>query len=164
MTMMLSVARRLLVGGVVWWAIIEGDTGMIGYGVVAVVLSVAVSFVLTGRPEQRRKGLLRRLAHAAALVGWVLARSVSGGVDVARRALRLPRTDVDPYWRTYTADLASDGERAALALIMNLMPGTLSAKVDGEVVDVHVISPAFDVDATLQELERRIAAVTGPRG
>jgi multisubunit Na+/H+ antiporter MnhE subunit len=100
--------------------------------------------------------------RALALAGWVVGRSLAGGLDVARRALRVPRADIDPAWTTYTCSLPTETTRIVFAFVLNLMPGTLSAHLHGlgrDVLDVHVISREIDVEASAAELERRIAGL-----
>lgn len=165
-----SVVARVVVIGLVWLAATEAAVSALGYGAVAVPVVVAASYVLTGRPRGRRTpagGALRGAAEpvavagvlAVALAGWVLWRSIVGGVDVARRALWLPRADIDPEWLTHTTALRTPAARAALALVANLMPGSLTARLEGDRVDVHAISPAVDVAGSLDELESRIARI-----
>jgi multicomponent Na+:H+ antiporter subunit E len=108
------------------------------------------------KPFARRA---RGILILVGLAGWVLWRSVVGGVDVARRAVRLPRADVDSRWSVYETRLRSRAARVALALVMNLMPGSLSARLDGSRLDVHVIDPALDVHGAIAELEGRLSRV-----
>lgn len=91
----------------------------------------------------------------------MLWRSIAGGLDVARRALTLPGADIDPYWTSHTTRLDTTGGRVALAFVLNLMPGTLSAQLEGNRLAVHVISPEIDLHGAVSELESRIAHVTG---
>lgn len=156
-----SILTRVALFALAWLAVTEAAPNTLGYGLVAVPLVVGVSYVLTGpvrRSGNRRRPFRAGLA-AAALFGWVVWRSVVGGVDVSRRALWLPRADIAPEWRVHTTELESDAARVTLAFVMNLMPGTLSAGLDGARMDVHVISPDLDVSGSIAELERRIRRI-----
>lgn len=165
-----SVMNRVLVLAVVWVAATEADPQAFGYGFVAVPATVAFTYVLTGAPRGGRIGgsrdLRRRfIAHGAAigaiaaLAGWVLWRSVLGAFDVARRALWLPRPDVEPYWCRHEVELNSRGACVAFALIMNLMPGTLTARLDGRTLDIHVVSTDLDLGESINSLTWRIRRV-----
>ncbi|GAB3059452.1 Na+/H+ antiporter subunit E [Sediminivirga luteola] len=167
-----SLLARLLAGAVLWLAITEGSPSAFGYGAVAVPLCAAASYAITGAPGRRdgagsaaRRSLgaraLRSAGAVAGLSGWVLWRSIAGGLDVARRALALPAADIDPYWTSHTTRLGTTGGRVALAFVLNLMPGTLSAQLEGNRIAVHVISPEIDLRRAVSELESRIARVTG---
>lgn len=154
-----SVVGRVVVIAAVWLAATEASPGALAYGAVAVPLVVAASYVLTGRPRGGRvrfAGRVRGILWCVELAGWVLWRSVIGGLDVARRALWLPRPDIAPEWFSYTTALATPTARGALALIANLMPGSLTARLDGDRLEVHAISPSLDVAGSLDALEGRI--------
>lgn len=165
--MIVSLLVRLCCVAVLWLAATELAPSALGYGLVAVPLVVAVTYVLVPRRPRgeddspRPPGVIARRGRGIliliGLAGWVLWRSVVGGVDVARRAVRLPRADIDPRWSVYETRLRSRGARVALALVMNLMPGSLSARLDGTRLDVHVIDPALDVHGSIAELEGRLA-------
>ncbi|WP_284250180.1 Na+/H+ antiporter subunit E [Litorihabitans aurantiacus] len=183
-----SIVLRALLIALVWVAVTEADASALVYAAPAIAVGVGVSLVVTGGPARGRRGgdavrgTARRAAALASLTGWILARSVAGGVDVARRTLRLPHADVDPCWTTVECRLPAGAPRVVFAFVMNLMPGTLTATVrdadgadDGTddggsggeggraVLDVHVISPELDVAGAAVELERRLAAaLPGP--
>lgn len=159
-TWLRSVAVRVVVAGLLWVAVTEADTGVAVYGLVAAPLAAATSLVLTRGPSRHVPRPVQVLA-AVSLAGHVLVRSVVGGVDVARRALWLPRPDVAPLWTTYEVSLRSPEARTAFALVLNLMPGTLSATLDGHRTEVHVISGDLDALGSLRDLERRVARVVG---
>ncbi|WP_179223225.1 Na+/H+ antiporter subunit E [Microbacterium sp. Yaish 1] len=160
-TVIVSVLCRLVVIGIVWIAATEASVAAFGYGMVAVPVVVATTYALTGIPR-RRVGLIRSVRGALGaleLASWVIGRSIVGGIDVARRAIWLPRADIDPEWVTHTTVLETSTGRAALALVANLMPGSLTASIDGRLIAVHTISPSVDVAGALASLERRIARI-----
>lgn len=151
-----AVLVRLVLGALVWWGLVEGDGGMVAYGAVIVPVGVALSLWVTGvrTSDRRRRG--PRPGALLGLLGWLLARAAVGGVDVARRAVTVPAVDVEPVWETYETALESPGARVVLALVMNLLPGTLSARIDGPRIAVHVISRDLEVGSTLRDLEDRL--------
>ncbi|MEH3088406.1 MAG: Na+/H+ antiporter subunit E [Microbacterium arborescens] len=160
--LIVSVLLRLVVIALVWVAATEAGASALGYGAVAVPVVAAATYVLTGIPQRRGVpvgGVVRGVAAAVELAAWVWWRSIVGGVDVARRALWLPRADIAPEWLTHTTALRTPAARGAFALVANLMPGSLTARLDGDRMDVHAISPAVDVAGSLAALERRIARI-----
>lgn len=163
--MIASVVVRLLVIAVLWFAATEAGPSALGYGLVAVPLVAAATYAVLPRRRLALEGSLARrvggILSVIPLAGWVLWRSVVGGVDVARRALWLPRPDIAPAWSVYETTLRTRSARVALALVMNLMPGSLSASLDGTRLDVHVIDPDLDVHAAIAALERRLARIEG---
>lgn len=154
-----SAAMRAALFTVCWLAIIELDPSIVPFGLAAVPVATAVSLLMTGGPGSRAPRP-RQVVAGIALAVWVLWRSVVGGVDVARRALTIPRPDIAPYWTEYRVSLESTAARVAFALIANLAPGTLTASLEGDRLDVHVISPDIGVEDSLASLERRLAEVT----
>ena len=159
--MMVSVLLRALLASIVWIALIEGDVTMVVYGAGVVPVVVVASYALTGRPARWSGSPIRRARALIGLVGWVLWRSVMGGTDVALRALRLPHPRIDPYWTTYRIAIESDRGKTVVTLLMNLIPGTLSASRTGAEVDVHVIGSDLEVTEALSVLESRVARVMG---
>lgn len=160
-TVIVSVLCRIVVIAAVWIAATEASLAALGYGVVAVPAVTATTYALTGIPR-RRAGLTRSARGALGVVelaAWVIGRSIIGGIDVARRAIWLPGPDIDPEWVAHTTMLETSAGRAALALVANLMPGSLTASIDGRLIVVHTISPSVDVAGALASLERRIARI-----
>ncbi|MCJ1708362.1 Na+/H+ antiporter subunit E [Microbacterium sp. VKM Ac-2923] len=165
--MIASLLVRLCAVALLWLAATEAAASALVYGLATVPVVVAVTYVLLPRRRTARRGDHRGLAGRRVrgiliilgIAGWVLWRSVVGGVDVARRALHLPRADIDPRWSEYETRLRSGPARVALALVMNLMPGSLSARLDGARLEVHVIDPSLDVHSSIAALEERLARV-----
>lgn len=155
----LALPVRMGVFALLWWALSEGDQSTWSYAAVIVPAAVAVS-VLTLPPRPIRAGPARRSTAAVALAGWFLWRSVRGGVDVALRAVR-PTLDIDPGFVSHRFRLPPGPARIAVMNLMNLMPGSLSARIDGEVLLLHVVDTSMPVLATIGTLEQKVAAVTG---
>jgi multicomponent Na+:H+ antiporter subunit E len=161
--MIASIATRVLVIAAVWLAVTELRPSALVYALVAVPLVVAATYVITGAP---RRGHRRGIAGSVALVvaiarcgGWVAGSAVVGGADVARRALALPHADIDPVSMSHRTRLRTPAGRTALALLLNLTPGTLTSRLSGDVIDVHVITTEMDIAATLDALEGRLEAI-----
>ncbi|MGY6496743.1 MAG: Na+/H+ antiporter subunit E [Microcella sp.] len=161
--MLMSLIVRSAVVAAAWLAVTELRPSTLVYALVAVPVGVAVTYVVTGVPTRARSlRISRGLATTVAsmrFVGWVARSAVVGGIDVARRSFWLPRPDVDPVWVVRRTTLSTTTGRVTLALALNLTPGTLSARIDGDELDVHVITTELDIDGTLDALETRIAAI-----
>lgn len=161
-----SIALRLGILAIVWVAATEADAGALVYAPAGVPIAVVCSYCITGMPWRTRRGAgvswreaCIAVFTAAELVAWVLGRSVLGAIDVSRRALWLPRPDIDPEWQRHEIQLEAALSRAAFSLIMNLMPGTLTARLDGNHVDLHVISPSLDIEKPMRRLTVRLARI-----
>ena len=96
-----------------------------------------------------------------AVAGYFVAESFRGAADVAWRALRrdLP---IDPHLVRYDVTLPPGPARTLLAGVVSLLPGTLTADVDGDgaTLTVHAITP--HPEGALRALEARIGAWLGP--
>lgn len=161
--MLRAAAVRTLVLAALWWVLIEGDPAYAHYALFAVPPAVGFTLWLSPptAPGRAGAGLLRRLAAAAVLVGWVAYRAVAGGADVARRAVARGRGgDTDPAEVTVPIRLTGTARVFALATF-NLMPGTLVRDHDDDAAVVHVLSPALDAAGSWSALEDRVGAVAG---
>lgn len=145
-----AILMRLAVFAAAWWAVTEGSAASLAIGVPAVLGALLLSMRL--RPSQviRPAGLLRFLP-------MFLWRSLAGGVDVAARALA-PQLPLKPTLVEYRTSLKAGLPRVTFANVISLLPGTLSADLNDDVLCLHVL---FDAAADPQELRRLEAAVAG---
>lgn len=161
---LVSVLSRLVLFALLWWAMTEGDPTTWAYAVVVVPAAVATSYALM--PHRLRSagaGRLRRAWAFVRLCGWFLRRSLSGGLDVARRALSR-RVDLDPGYVRCPMRLPPGAGQVVVADLMNLMPGSLSVALDQDAQDVdalvlHVLDVSLPIPATVAELEEQVAVV-----
>lgn len=145
------VMTRLIVrtlGFAFLWAILTGCKGW-GVGIPVILLATAVSFQSLPANRWSFGGLARFLPYFA----W---NSLRGGVDVAARALN-PRLPIDPAVLRYKVSLDSAEARVLMANTVTLLPGTLSADLQGNVLLVHVLNASGPFQDTLVTLEKRIA-------
>lgn len=143
-------AGRLGVFAALWWVLTAGDVDSWRVGVPGVLLAV-----LSSRP--RRRGRIRLLGLAA-FVPFFLWRSLVASVDVAWRALH-PRMPIDPDLLDYRLRVPDGPGRLLFASAINLLPGTVSAEIEGDRLRVHVIDRGQPQDALLEDLELRVAAI-----
>jgi multicomponent Na+:H+ antiporter subunit E len=164
MTVVRAGVTRLLTLAVVWWAVSEGETYGWYYGAGIVVLATVVSLRL--RPPATDglspRDLVVRTGALLTLAAWFVVRSFAGGVDVARRALSRP-LDLDPGLVRYDLAIPPGRARAVVLGLISLMPGTLSAELDGDVLQVHSldVTEGGDVHEQVAELEDRVGRVSG---
>jgi multicomponent Na+:H+ antiporter subunit E len=100
-------------------------------------------------------------------VPFFLWESLRGGVDVALRTLG-PRLRVNPGFTRYYIRLANPSGRVFMVSCVSLLPGTLSAELDGEWLIVHALSIDGDSNNELRRLEEIVARlfserIEGPR-
>lgn len=150
-----AILHRAALLGAIWIALTAPSVEGLMVGLLAVPASVWLSLRLL--PARHPLILWRLAVHLPRFV----AGSVSGGIDVARRAFARDMP-LNPGWVELPADLP-DGGRAALGGELSLMPGTLAAgSHDGRLL-VHLLDTEAGFDAAIPREERAIAAMIGTR-
>ncbi len=146
------VLSRSIVFGFVWWMLGGGDPSSWWIGVPAVGLAVWFSLLLS--PSWVR--LRWSLGGLALFLPFFCLQSLRGGFDVSRRALH-PRLPLHPCLVRYPFRLGETSARVFMANVVSLLPGTLSADVEGDVLIVHALDGGLPVEQQLHALESRVA-------
>lgn len=145
----ISVGRFVAhaLGFAVLWAILSGGRGW-SFGVPVILVATLASSLAT--PTNRWS-----LAGVAHFLPYFVWNSLRGGVDVAARALH-PGLPIDPAVVRYEMQLDSTEARVLMMNTVTLLPGTLSADLQGNVLLVHVLNVSGLSMDTLRTLERRV--------
>ena len=138
-----------------WWVLSGGDAGSWLIGVPVILGATVLGLAL--RPSG---GWRWTLTGAVRFVPFFLRQSLGGGVDVALRALR-PGRPLHPAFVDYELRLAENPARVFMANVISLLPGTLSAQLEGRRLRVHTLTRGQEVPDDLQDLESRVAALFG---
>lgn len=149
------VWRVVLLGGL--WAVLSGgelDSWL--FGVPAVALAAYASRWLAPVGA----GWRLSAAGLARFVPFFLWKSLSGGTDVARRAFS-PRMSLDPEVTAYEFRLPEHPARRFMAIVVSLLPGTLSTEVRGGSLEVHALVRGPGVFEDLELLEYRVGDLFG---
>jgi multicomponent Na+:H+ antiporter subunit E len=150
----LVVRTLLLAGG--WWALTEGDPAGLGFGVPVVLLAVCSTLLLPS-PRAQRWSTVGLLRFVVAFLGG----SLRGGIDVAHRVLS-PRLRLDPAIVRYALRVPEGPARQLFIGTINLMPGTLSADLVGDELEVHVlVDTGAELVQGLAEIEAHVARALG---
>jgi multicomponent Na+:H+ antiporter subunit E len=152
-----AVALRVLGFAALWWMLTGGAA--YGWSVAAVSVGAAAAVSLALAPPGGRRWSVRGFGAFAI---YFLQQSLLGGVDVARRALA-PRLRLSPGFVEYPLRLPPGPARSFLLCAINLLPGTLSFQVRGDVACIHVLDTTAPVDARVRTLEGKVAALFGER-
>lgn len=147
-----TVVSRVLLYSLLWWALTDGSAASWWIGVPAVLLAVIASAMLLPPVPLNWRELVK-------FAPFFLRRSLLGAADVAWRSFH-PRVPITPDLIDYPLRLPPGLSRVMLLNIVNLLPGTLSAELDGHVLRVHVLDSLGDVMPELQTLERRVARIS----
>jgi multicomponent Na+:H+ antiporter subunit E len=144
------VGRLVLFTGI-WWLLTGGGTKTWGLGAVVVIAALIVSLrLLPAGPNHI--SLLSLFAFSI----FFIVRSVIAGTQVARFALR-PRLDMRPVMLHIPLRLKHEPERVFLASTLSLLPGTLTAGLEGQMLRLHVLDERMPAEEEVREVERRVA-------
>ncbi len=148
-----TVVLRALLFSLLWWALTDGTAGSWWIGAPAVAGAVIISVMLV--PPL---GLVWR--EVMGFVPFFLWHSLKGGVDVAWRAFH-PRMPITPELIEYPLRLPPGLSQVTMINITSLLPGTLSAEIEGQVLKVHVLDSRGDFLTGLKVLEQRAGRMWG---
>ena len=139
----------------VWWVLAEGRADSLGVGAVSVAAALAASLYLAPHGAARLS-----LAGLLGFAGYFLAQSVKGGTQVAARAFR-PRMDLVPALLEVPVTLPEGLARVLLVNTLNLLPGTVSVRLEGERLVLHVLDARQPIAEEVRETEAHIARMLG---
>jgi len=148
-----TVASRGLLFSLLWWMLTDGNAASWWIGLPAVSLSAIASIALLPPFPL----VWRELFKFIPIFLW---RSLQGGADVAWRAF-YPGMPIAPAVIDYPIRLPPGLPQVMLANIVSLLPGTLSATLDGQELKVHVLDSRGEFMTELKALEHRVARMCG---
>ena len=147
---------RILLFVLLWWAVSDGN-GSWAFGIPVILLATVASYWL----QPARGAWLRPLALLR-LCGFFLYQSVRAGIDVALRALG-PGLRLAPGMIEYQLRLPEGIARVLLLDTLSLLPGTLSAELNGDRLCLHVLDTGLPNEAEVRKVESYIAGAFGMR-
>lgn len=148
-----TIVPRGILFSLIWWSLTDGATSSWWVGVPVVLLAVITSATLLPSAPFVWYEFLR-------FVPFFLMRSLLGGADVAWRAFH-PGMPIAPDLVEYPLRLPSGLPQVFMANTVSLLPGTLSAVLDQNVLTVHVLDNRKAVLAELASLEHSVARMFG---
>lgn len=143
--------RPILAFSLLWLVLAESSVSSWFIGAPAILCGAWLVRAGEWRTAVSLQGLCR-------FVPWFIYRSVAGAVDVAARALR-PAMPLHPGLVKCRLRLPEGAPRVALAQVVGMLPGTLSADLEGRRLVVHALDTKQDIAAMVDELEMRIATL-----
>ncbi len=137
----------------IWGVLTDGDTSSLSIGLPAVMLTIIVSIILI--PP----------THIVFIrVIWVvplfLIYSFKGASDVAWRVFH-PRLPISPGLIKYPLSLPPGLAQVLMINLVNLVPGTLTAKLEHNVLTIHVLDIRNDFKTELITIEQHVAKIFG---
>ena len=153
LSLLRAVVTRVVLFTFIWWLLSGGGPKAWSVGAVVILAALIVSL-----------RLLPAGPHHVSLFGlfaftvFFIVQSVKAGVQVARIALR-PRLDLRPVMVEFSSRLQDESARVFLASTLSLLPGTLSAGLEGRMLRMHVLDERMPAEEEFREVERRVARV-----
>ncbi len=144
-----ALTLRVAVFAALWWMVTEAAPGSWSVGASAVLAAAVISLACIPPTPLAWLELLR-------FVPFFIMHSLLGGLDVARCALH-PGLPIAPAIVRYRLRLPPGLPRIFMVNTTSLLPGTLSADLDGDHLLVHALDGRKDCRGELDMLERRIA-------
>ena len=139
--------------GLIWFILSKGNFSSWIVG----LPSIAFAVIATDRLFAPGKEKVR-ISALPGFVIWFLWHSLRGGLDVAWRALQ-PRVQLKPGFLRYPMALPPGRARVFMVNVISLLPGTLSADIEGDVLVLHALDTSADVIVETREAETRISAL-----
>ncbi|SIO54722.1 multicomponent Na+:H+ antiporter subunit E [Rhodovulum sp. ES.010] len=137
----------------IWGMLTGSDLASWVFGGPAVATATALAMSFPAAPAWRLS-----IKGALDFVVWFAVASARGSVDVAGRALAW-RMPLAPGFRSYETDLPPGAARLVFVNAITLLPGTLSAEIVDDRIEVHMLDKHSDLEAELAPLEARVRAL-----
>lgn len=148
-----KILFRFVIFSLLWYVLAGSDRLSWVIGVPAALLATTLSLMLA--PSSPLKISLLGLFY---FILFFLYQSFRGGVDVMRRALSF-RQRLDPGLVSYTTLLPEGSARILFVNTISLLPGTLSAELQGNLITIHTLDQGLPIWANIQQLEHHVAAL-----
>lgn len=137
----------------IWWLLAGGDpkSWLVGG---PIVLGTSIAGQLLSKTPSNRWNLIGILRF----VPYFLWGSLRGGMTTAVLVLTRARR-LEPVLVEYKTTLPLGPPLALFAGVIGLLPGTLVADIEDNLLQIHVLDAGIPIQSDLQELERRVAAM-----
>ena len=141
-----------------WWLMADGQHSSWIIGLPATLFAAWAFLRLNPKAGHYLSiiGLLR-------FIPFFLIESLRGGIDVASRTLH-PRLNIKPGFYRYQLKLEDGLQRLFFVNCVNLLPGTLTADIHEDCIEIHLLSEDIDPEAGLSRLQEAISQLFLVRG
>jgi len=152
-TILRTVITRTVLFTLIWWILTNGAMNSWFVGVPMVLFATIVSMMLLPPSSWSLIGIIR-------FIPFFLWHSLRAGVDVARRAFH-PQLPISPAMYHHQWRLPPGLPQVFMANTVSLLPGTLSADLKDEFLNVHVLDHTGTFASELLIHEEYIAGLFG---
>lgn len=143
----------------IFWLVNSGmfKTLLLALGAVSVIIVVAVSRHMTRRDGEEFPLILPSARLPGYLI-WMLGQIVRSNLDVASRVWR-GRASISPVVIRVKASQTSDVGKVLYANSITMTPGTVTLRVDDDVLEVHALTREGAAELEKGEMDRRVTAL-----
>jgi multicomponent Na+:H+ antiporter subunit E len=141
-----------------WWLIADGQPSSWIIGIPAILYASWAFVRLKPQP-----GIYVSLTGLLRFIPFFLIESLRGGIDVASRTLQ-PRLNINPGFYRHQMKLEDNVKRVFFINCVNLLPGTLTADIHEEWIEIHLLSEDINPEAGLLRLEEAVGRIFQTRG
>lgn len=143
----------------IFWLVNSGmfKTLLLVFGAVSVIIVVAVSRQMTRRDGEEFPLILPSAQLPGYLI-WMLGQIVRSNLDVASRVWR-GRASISPVVIRVKASQTSDVGKVLYANSITMTPGTVTLRVDDDVLEVHALTREGAAELEKGEMDRRVTAL-----
>lgn len=145
------LASRLIWLLILWWILSAGAFESLWLGIPTAIILAVFSLVILPPVGFSWPAFFR-------FVPFFIIHSLRGGMDVGRRAFH-PALPISPELIEYSTSLPNGIPRVFFSNIVNLLPGTLSAGFDGDLLQIHVLDRGGRHFDEISAIESRIARI-----
>lgn len=145
------VLFRATLIAIIWWSISDAVNASWLIGLPASFIALYISFLLLPPNSFNGIALLK-------FIPFFIKHSLSGGIDVARRAFR-PSLPLNPDLITFETTLSSGLPRFFMLCVINLLPGTLTTIYEANHLQIHILDKQSNFMQELNTIESHVAAI-----
>lgn len=140
-----------------WWVLTEGLMFQWWFGVITIIIATSVTYFVT------RNDLVHfpiRLRAFIPFIPYFFYQSYRGGIGVAWAAFS-PQRILKPFYTTFKLSIPDDHAlaRFSFAACMCLLPGTLSCRINGDDLHIHVLDTGMYKIEDMRRMERLVARI-----
>lgn len=144
---------RIIFFSVIWLIITSFSWQSLVLGLPAVIIAALLSKLLASNSYQfvSVRGVFQ-------FIGFFIVESFKGGIEIALRAFQ-PTLNVQPHYLVYQTNLKPGIPRILFSSTVSLLPGTLTADINQDVLHVHSLIDSPHINNELSKCEKRVQAM-----
>lgn len=141
---------RLIMFTIIWLIFTKFRVDSLIVGMPAIILSSIVSYRLSNNNTHNIS-----VAGVTSFCIFFIMESLKGGVDIAKRVYAR-NLEINPFYIEYESNLKSETQRLLFSCCVSLLPGTLTASLNGNSMLIHSLIESQDTIENIKICENKI--------